>query len=231
MKALLRSRSVQIILGTLLGGYLWLVLHTIRWRRINREVVDEQLREPGGVLGCFWHGEIAASIAGQPVCVPVRPTRLMISLSADGEFISRAMAWHGFGSIRGSSRKTRDPRRAASGGSAYRQSLEWVGKGGILVLTPDGPRGPAREMAEGIVRIAARTGAPLYLMGFAARPALRLKTWDRMLLPAPFGRGVLVFDGPLRAPADVDAEAIARLRREWSERLTRVTEAAEAALA
>ncbi len=231
MKALLRSKPVQVVLGTVLGGYLWLILHTIRWRRIDREAIDAQFARPGGVLVGFWHGLIAASIAGQPVCLPHRPTKLMISLSPDGEFISRAMGWHGFTSIRGSSRKTRDPKRAASGGAAYRQSLEWVRKGGVLVLTPDGPRGPAGEMAEGIVRLAARTGAPLFLMGFAATPALRLKTWDRMMLPIPFGRGALVFDGPYHAPAGADAETIDRLRQEWAGRLTRVTEAAEAALA
>ncbi len=231
MKALLRSRPVQVGLGAMLGGYLWLVLHTIRWRRLNRQAIDEQFSRPGGVLVGFWHGLIAASIAGQPVCLPHRPTKLMISLSDDGEFISRAMGWHGFTSIRGSSRKTRDPKRAASGGNAYRQSLDWVRKGGVLVLTPDGPRGPAQEMEEGLVRLAARTGAPLFLMGFAATPALRLDTWDRMLLPLPFGRGALVFDGPFHAPADADGETIRRLRADWAERLTRVTQAAEAALA
>ena len=231
MKALLRARPVQVVLGALVGGYLWLVLRTIRWRRIDREAIDAQFAVPGGVLVGFWHGRIAASIAGQPVCLPHRPTRLMISLSDDGEFIARAFAWHGFGLIRGSSRKTRDPRRRGSGSAAYRQSLGWLREGGVLVLTPDGPRGPAEQMEEGLVRMAARTGAPLFLMGLAARPALRLKTWDSMILPLPFGRGALVFDGPMRAPAGADAETIARLRQDWAERLTRVTAAAEAALA
>ncbi len=230
MKALLRAAPVQTVLGFILGGYLWMVLHTIRWRRINREAPDVQLKTPGGVLAAFWHGRIAAAIAARPVTLPHRPARLLISLSPDGEFIAKAMAWQGLPSFRGSSRKTRDPKRINSGGAAYRQSLDWLRQGGVLILTPDGPRGPAEQMAEGVVRMAVRTGAPLFLMGFAARPAIRLNTWDSMILPVPFGRGVLVFDGPLHAPRDADEAAIEALRRDWAARLTRANLDAEAAL-
>ncbi len=230
MKALLRSPPVQTLLALILGGYLWLVLHTIRWTVINRAPADGVLDDPEGFLVCFWHGHIAASIGAQPMCRPRRPTRLIISLSPDGEFIAKAMEMMDLPSFRGSSRKTRDPKRARSGGTVYRQSLDWVRQGGILIMTPDGPRGPAQEMAEGVVRMAARTGAPVMLMGLHARPAWRLRTWDSMELPLPFGRGAIVFDGPLRAPEDPDAEATLVLQREWSERLTRATAAAEAAL-
>lgn len=230
MKALMRSASVQTVLGFLLGGYLWMVLHTIRWTRINRGPPDAQLKQQGGVLAAFWHGRIAAAIAARPVTLPHRPARLMISLSPDGEFIAKAMAWQGFPSFRGSSRKTSDPKRVHSGAAAYRSSLAWVRQGGVLILTPDGPRGPAEQMAEGIVRMAVRTGAPLFLMGLAARPALRLDTWDQMILPVPFGRGALVFDGPLYAPADADEACIQALRESWAARLTQANAAAEAAI-
>ncbi len=51
-----------------------------------------------------------------------------------------------------------------------------------------------------------------------------------MELPAPFGRGVIAFDGPLHAPEDLGPEAMQALRREWSARLTAANQAAEAAL-
>jgi lysophospholipid acyltransferase (LPLAT)-like uncharacterized protein len=231
VKALLRSGPVQSLLALLLGGYLWLVLRTIRWRMLNRPAADALTADPQGFLVCLWHAQIAAAVGGQPLVRPLRPTRLIISLSPDGEFIARAMEMMDLASFRGSSRKTRDPKRRHSGGAVYRQSLSWVREGGVLILTPDGPRGPAREMAEGPVRMASRTGAPVILMGLCARPALTLDTWDRMELPLPFGRGAIVFDGPVRAPADADAEETLRLRREWSDRLSRATDAAKAELA
>ena len=230
MKALLRSGPVQSLLALLLGGYLWLVLHTIRWKIHNRPPADALLADPAGFLVCFWHSQIAAAIGAQPLCRPLRATRLIISLSPDGEFIAKAMQMMDLPAFRGSSRKTRDPRRARSGSTVYRQSLDWVQDGGILIMTPDGPRGPARQMAEGAVRMAVRTSAPVILMGLCARPALRLKTWDRMELPLPFGRGAIVFDGPLHAPADADGVNISALRREWAERLSLATDAARDAL-
>ena len=36
MKTLLRSGPVQALLGLILGGYLWLVLRTVRWTIVNR---------------------------------------------------------------------------------------------------------------------------------------------------------------------------------------------------
>ena len=230
MKTLLRSGPVQSALALVLGAYLWLVLRTVRWRIVNRPIADALLDDPQGFLVLFWHGRIAHAVGAQPMCRPRRPTRLIISLSEDGEFIARAMEMMDLPSFRGSSRRTKDPKRARSGSVVYRQGMEWVQDGGILILTPDGPRGPAREMAEGPVRMAARTGAPAILMGLSARPALRLKTWDGMELPLPFGRGAIVFDGPVRAPPDTGAEGARALRREWAERLSRATDAAEAAL-
>lgn len=230
MKALLRSAPVQTLLALLLGGYLWLVLRTVRWSIVNRAPADALLADPQGFIVCFWHGRIAASIGAQPLCRPLRETRLIISLSEDGEFIARAMDMLDLPAFRGSSRRTKDPRRRHSGGQVYRQSLDWVREGGVLILTPDGPRGPNEQMAEGPIRMASRTGAPVILMGLATSPAARLKTWDRMQLPAPFGRGVIAFDGPLHAPEDLDAEAVTALRQAWSARLTAANAAAEAAL-
>ena len=230
MKALLRSGPVQALLALVLGGYLWLVRRTVRWTIVNRAAADPLLADPRGFIVCFWHGRIAASIGAQPLCRPSRDTRLIISLSEDGDFIARAMEMMDLPAFRGSSRRTKDPRRRHSGGAVYRQSLDWVRQGGLLILTPDGPRGPAEQMAEGPVRMASRTGAAVILMGLATTPAARLKTWDRMELPCPFGRGVIAFDGPLHAPEDLDAAGMTALRREWSARLTAANQVAEAAL-
>ena len=103
--------------------------------------------------------------------------------------------------------------------AGFREALNFVGGGGALIITPDGPRGPNEVIASGALQIAKRTAAPVFLMGMAANPALRLDTWDQVMLPTPFGRGVVVWEGPLHVPPGAGEAEIAALGarlRPWS---------------
>lgn len=230
MKRLLRSDAVQALLGFLLGAYLRLVLATIRWRHENLEAVEPVLAGASGAVALFWHGRI-------PLCLSVAPqwwrkkTRALISPSADGEFIARALAMSGFPAIRVSSAKRGDAAKARQAVAAIREAVTFVGEGGALVVTPDGPRGPNEVIAPGALQIARRSGQPVFLMGMAARPAVQLDTWDQVMFPAPFGRGAVVWDGPLYVPADAGEAQIAALIVEWSARLSAATRKAEVLVA
>ncbi len=231
MKSLLRSDAVQAFLGWLSWLYLALVIKTIRWTRIGEEpggALDQVLAGPGGMIGCFWHGDIALSITAKVAVIERKVTRILISLSPDGEFIARAMVRHKMPPIRGSSAKKG---KAKGGAAAFREALDLLADGGILVVTPDGPRGPARQMAPGTVRMARRAGVPVFLLGLAAAPALRLNTWDGTKLPRLFGRGCIVWDGPYHCPPDASDEDMDRLGVEWSAAMTAACARAEAAIA
>jgi hypothetical protein len=52
-------------------------------------------------------------------------------------------------------------------------------------------------------------------------------TWDKVMFAAPFGRGAVVWEGPLFVPADADETAIQDLIADWSARLSAVTRRAE----
>ena len=231
MKKLLRSDAVQAFLGWLSWLYLALVIRTIRWTRIGEEPggpLDQVLHGPGGMIGCFWHRDIALSITAKVAVIEHKLTRILISLSPDGEFISRAMDRHNMPPIRGSKAKKG---KTKGGAAAFREALDLLDEGGILVVTPDGPRGPARVMAPGTVRMARRAGAPVFLLGLAATPAARLKTWDTTKLPRPFGRGCIVWAGPFHCPTDASDEDMDRLSVEWSAAMTAACAQAEAVLA
>lgn len=231
MKALLRSNAVQAFLGWLSWLYLELVIRTIRWTRIGEEPggpLDQVLQGPGGMIGCFWHGDIALSITAKVAVIEHKLTRILISLSPDGEFISRAMDRHNMPPIRGSSAKKG---KLKGGAAAFREALDLLDSGGILVVTPDGPRGPARRMAAGTVRIAKRAQVPVFLLGLAAKPAAQLNSWDKTKLPHLFGRGCIVWDGPHYCPADATDEDVDRLSVEWAAAMTAACDRAEAVLA
>ena len=229
MKALLRNPGVQGFLGWVLTGYLRLMLRTIRWRQENEECVEPVLAGDGGAVALFWHGRI-------PLCLATAPqwwrkqTRALISPSADGEFIAQALARAGFPAIRGSSAKKGDAAKARAVVAVFREAVAWVAAGNALVITPDGPRGPNEVIAAGALQIARRGNAAVFLMGIAARPAIRLDTWDQVMFAAPFGRGAVVWDGPLHVPPDADDAQVTALVEAWSARLSAATRRAEAML-
>ncbi len=227
MKALLRHPGVQGFLGWVLAVYLRVILRTVRWRHENLRAVEPTLaRTTGGVIALFWHGRIPLCLATAPQWWR-RNTRALISPSADGEFIAQALARSGFPAIRGSSAKAGDTDKTRAAAAAFRDAMSWLKGGGALVITPDGPRGPGEVIAAGTLQIARRSGAEVFLMGIAVTPAWRLDTWDRITWGAPFGRGAVVWVGPLTAPRDADEAAIAALQANWSAQLIAATERAE----
>jgi lysophospholipid acyltransferase (LPLAT)-like uncharacterized protein len=227
LKALLRSDAVQAVLGWVLGTYMRMILSTLRWRHENVACVEPVLAGDSGAVALFWHGRVPMGLAPTPQWGRKR-TCVLVSPSADGEFIARALAMSGFPSIRISSAKKGDAAKARQAVAALREAVAWVSGGGALVVTPDGPRGPNEVIAAGSLQIARRAGAPVFLMGIAASPAVQLDTWDKVMFPLPFGRGAVVWEGPLEVPADADEAAISALIESWSARLSQVTRRAEA---
>ena len=123
MKALIRAPAVQLALGFLLSSYIAFALATMRWRFENRAPADAAVASPQGLIGCFWHSRISIS----PACWPLdraQEPRAMISLSADGEFIAKAMERVGFPAIRGSASKNNDRAKGLYARLARAQNLE-----------------------------------------------------------------------------------------------------------
>ena len=228
MKSLLRSRAVQAVLGWCLGVYIRVILLTVRWRHENVDCVEPVLAGASGAIALFWHGRI-------PLCLATAPqwwrkdTKAMISPSADGQFIADALAMAGFPGIRISTAKKGDAAKARQAIAALREAVTHVEGGGALVVTPDGPRGPNEVIAEGSLQIARRSGQPVFLMGIAASPAAQMQgAWDKIMWALPFGRGVVVWEGPLYVPRDAKGAEIEALISDWSARLSAATRRAEA---
>jgi lysophospholipid acyltransferase (LPLAT)-like uncharacterized protein len=227
LKKLLRSDAVQNLLGWLLGIYIRLILHTVRWRHVNLECVEPVLSGNAGAVALFWHGRI-------PLCLATAPqwwrknTKAMISPSADGQFIATALEMAGFPGVRISTAKPGDTAKARQAVVAFREAINHVAAGGALVVTPDGPRGPNEVIAPGALQIAKRSKQPVFLMGIAASPAIQLNGWDKIMFAAPFGRGAVVWDGPLNVPDGIDEAGSEALLAQWSARLSAVTRQAEA---
>lgn len=228
MKALFHAPWVQATLAWLMAGWMKFCFSTMRWQVENKAAVEGIWEAGGGVVLCFWHAKIALSPPAWDLKRGQEP-RALISQSADGEIIARAIEALGIPAIRGSSTKTthRGTQKDKGGTEAFRELLRWVRSGKCIAITPDGPRGPARQMAEGPILIARMAKAPVLMFGIAASPAIRLNTWDRAVVPLPFSRGAIVYGEPIRESGEDSAEA----RQVWAERLSALDDRAEALLA
>lgn len=126
----------------------------------------------------------------------------LTSLSADGALLAEVMARLGYGVLRGSTSR--------GGRAAALAAVRRLHAGASVALAVDGPRGPRRQAQPGVLTLASVSGRPIVIFAVQARPALRLRSWDRFLVPLPFARVEVRYAacGPVPAGRAGRAEAL-----------------------
>jgi len=224
----LRSPLIMRLLVRLMSGYLALTYRTLRWTREGQDLAQgvwaQSLATGEGAILALWHSRVPVGPATWPQGPDKPEIRVLVSQSRDGEFIARVIARLGLPSIRGSSLKKTDTAKNKGGEQAFRDMVKWVKDGGAMAITPDGPRGPVEVLQKGAVALARVSGAPVLFVGVAMQPCIRLGTWDRTIIPLPFARAAMVWDGPVRAGRADDPDVLAS---DWEARLSAVSRRAE----
>ncbi len=171
------------------------------------------------VIFAFWHGRSIML----PFSYRGPRATILNSTHRDGRMITEALRRFGFGCVPGST-----TRGSVSGTRGLLRALR---DGSDVGLIPDGPRGPAGRARAGAVELAALSGAPLLPMAFSASRALRLASWDRMMIPLPFSRVVCVVGAPLEISSAKRPDRSQResLRVALEQRLSEVTREADGA--
>jgi hypothetical protein len=101
--------------------------------------------------------------------------------------------------------------------------------GVVYGITTDGSKGPAYRMKKGAVHIAAKSGAPVFVLKTWCKRYFQLPTWDRTLVPLPFNHIVHVYKGPIAPRTDLaEAERFAALLRDVEHALWQITAYARA---
>ena len=172
----------------------------------------------GRYLYCFWHEHIlvpASQFARKDI-------QVLTSKHADGQMIARACRSLGFSTVAGSSTR--------GGAEAVR---EMVRQGEVchLAITPDGPKGPRREVQPGVAYLALKTGLPVISFGVAYSNCWRFGSWDKCALPKPFSRALLVTSKPLVVGSDVGRGVLERVRIDIQAQVDGVNARAEELLA
>ena len=193
----------------------WLIAVGFRllqlWVRTLRYEIDDRAGVIGkptdqNYIGTLWHNRLLIFPFVLRRFFSNRRGAALISASRDGELLADAITRFGFDVVRGSSSRL--------GASAILQLTDVLASGRDVVITPDGPRGPAYELGPGIIFLAQKSGAAVLPVNMEYSRCWRLKSWDRFILPRPFAKIRVIIGHPhrVRSTNTVDDFEAERLR-------------------
>lgn len=196
--------------GVLGQGMLAGLFATVRRRTRDEEHYLRFRRAGEPVLFVLWHGRLLPLVyqhRGQGVVV-------LVSEHADGEYIARVIRRHGYGAVRGSSTR--------GGVKGLKGLVRAAREGHDLAITPDGPRGPAKQFKSGALVAAQMTGVPVVPVSAGASAAWHFESWDRFMVPRPFSVVRVAYGPSRRIERDATEADLRRHARELEEELERL---------
>jgi lysophospholipid acyltransferase (LPLAT)-like uncharacterized protein len=180
----------------------------------GRENINALQNKNLPLIFIFWHRHILFVIH-QFKNTGARP---LISLSSDGELVAAVAEEFGMKPIRGSSSK--------GGARAFLNMVRSVQMENAQVLiTADGPKGPARQIKAGTVQLALKTRATVIPISWrSSRVKILEKSWDRFMIPLPFGRIHFAYGQPLQISNNGDQAALQKAADMLAEQLDQLEE-------
>jgi len=139
----------------------------------NKVTDDEPL------IIAMWHGDLLMQPFNYKNFRKKHKIKVIISEHKDGMIIRKVCEYLGIGAIPGSSSK--------GGVKALKNALKELKNGTDIAITPDGPRGPRFSIADGIVAISKKTNTKIVSLNSIPRSYWQLNSWDRFVIPKPFG--------------------------------------------
>ena len=192
----------------------WLVAFGFRLLQLLGRTLRYEIDDQAGVvgrpiaenyIGALWHNRLLIFPLVLRRFFPERRGAALISASRDGDLLADTVQRFGYDAVRGSSSRM--------GASAILQLGEVLASGGDVVITPDGPRGPAYELGPGIIFLAQKTGAPVVPVDMEYSSCWRIKSWDRFIVPRLFAKVRVIIGAPhhvrsTSTPEEFEAERL-----------------------
>lgn len=180
-----RDRLLAYTVSWLAWGLIQLIGRTSRLRVYCSPGFQDRVNSGQPFIYAFWHRYQMLMLYEKRNS----GVYVLVSRSKDGEFVAQTLHRLGFNTARGSSSR--------GGMSAFVRLMDVVREGQCVAFTPDGPRGPVRSVQPGVLALATKMGIPIVPLAWAGTRTKELKSWDRFLIPLPFGRYQVVFGDPI----------------------------------
>ena len=193
--------------------YVRFVAFTTRWEKRNIDVFYQNLAEHKAVIFVAWHGRIAFAPYFWNKCSKLSA---LVSPHRDGQLIAGLLKRFGIENISGSTNQ--NPRSAAV------KLLRELKNNASIAIIPDGPRGPSMTMSMSPIYYAKTTGKPIICMTYSiAHSKILGKSWDRMLLPLPFQKGIVAVTKPFFIEKNTPKEELEKYRLQIENELNNLT--------
>lgn len=196
-KKFLKSKFTSKVIGKVLYWYLKLVKATSRIEYdYENGFSKEKFESSSNIVFIYWHQELATSVlAFEQIGYKINA---LISPHSDGQIISKVVENIGVKTISGSTNK--------SAISAIKLIMGALRLGENVVVTPDGPKGPAREINSNIMNIAAKTSSTIVPVSINISRKIEFNSWDKFHFPLPFSKIKVKFAKPIIPTSDKDKD-------------------------
>ena len=216
IKKITKSPKFIQFLGYALYYYSILVGKTTRWKIHGVEEMYKLWDKEKAIIAIIWHGR---ALMFPYFYDKKRPLNALVSLHNDGRIIAALLKKYKVKTIGGST--TKGGKEAALG---LMSSLE---KNHSIAIIPDGPTGPRMKMNESPLYFAKKSGKPIIGATYSIENSFIAKSWDAMMFPFPFNKGIIYLTKPYYVPRNASKEEVEEIRQEIEDELNTLTHKAD----
>ena len=172
---------------------------TLRISFVAKNAIEKLEHNNENYIAAFWHGTML---------LPWYLNRnknfsALISMSKDGDLLSKILRRWNYNVIRGSS--------SIGGDVALSIMIDFAKNKNSIAITPDGPRGPAFKLKAGAVVTAKKSGLPLVLLGIGYKSKRKLKSWDSFQVPFFFTKVKVIFSDPIYVDSNLNYDETSKM--------------------
>lgn len=138
----------------------------------------EDIAQDATIFAC-WHGELLMLPYLYAKYRKIPNAKVLISSHFDGMLISKTIEYFGLETISGSTNRNAT--------RVLMQGIKALKDGYDIGITPDGPKGPRHEVADGVVAMAQKANAKIVLVEMKPTKFWCINSWDKFIIPKPFG--------------------------------------------
>ena len=207
-KKIKNAKWFNSFVGWFLCVYVRLVGKTTKFDMSGMKKFYDIWEKDGSLIMVAWHGRVGV--------LPYfwnkkRKLKALVSTHRDGQLIGKLLKSFGIGVIGGSSNNN------ASGAAI--SLMKTLKKNDSIAIIPDGPRGPSMKMTMSPIYYAQKTGKPIVGVGYSIKGAKLAKSWDSMMLPPLFSKGITFATDPFYIPKDAKKEELEKYRLQIEKKL------------